>query len=163
MSSIMRLNRSLKWLILSLKRDRGASLAEFALLLPLLGLLLFGVIDFGRAFYLGIELNNAAYTGALYGVQNRTDITGMEKTATADAADFTGMTAVATQGCECSDGTNVVSSACTTSTLPTCGTGTSVVFFVTVTTTGTYTTIIPWPRIPSTLALTGTAKLRASQ
>ena len=103
--------------------------------------------------------------GALYGVQNRTDTTGMQNAATADAVDFTSMTAVASQGCECSDGSNVWLRAFAPPppSLPSCGTGTSVVYFVSVTTTGTYTTIIPWPKIPSTIAMTGTSILRASQ
>jgi Flp pilus assembly protein TadG len=145
-------------------RERGASLAEFALMIPFLGLLLFGVIDFGHAFYLGIEVNNAAYAGALYGVENRTDTTGMQNAATEDAPDVPGMTAVATQGCECSDGSNATAGTCwTTASLPSCGSGTYVVYYVSVTTTASYQPIIPWPSFPSTISLQGSAKLRAGQ
>jgi Flp pilus assembly protein TadG len=138
--------------------ERGASLAEFALLLPFLSLLLLGVIDFGRAYYLGIEVSNAAYAGALYGSQNPSDTKGMQNAATGDAPDVSGMTVTATYGCECSDGTSPVTQ-CTSQ--PTCTI--NVVNYVQVTTSATYRTLLPWPGIPSSFALQGKARLRASQ
>jgi Flp pilus assembly protein TadG len=44
--------------------DRGAAAVEFALLLPLLLLLVFGIIDFGRAINAQITINQAAREGA---------------------------------------------------------------------------------------------------
>lgn len=44
--------------------DRGAAAVEFALLLPLLLLLVFGIIDFGRALNAQITLTQAAREGA---------------------------------------------------------------------------------------------------
>jgi len=141
-----------------LRRDRAASLAEMALIIPILCLVLFGLIDFGRAYYLGIEVTNAAYAGAAYGAVNSTDIQGMESAATADAANVPNMTATATYGCECSDGTNQVSLCSTTPSCPN-----NVINYVTVTTSASYKPIFPWPGLPSTLPLAGTATMRASQ
>jgi Flp pilus assembly protein TadG len=45
-------------------RDRGATAVEFALLLPMLLLLVFGLIDFGRALNAQITLTQAAREGA---------------------------------------------------------------------------------------------------
>lgn len=45
-------------------RDEGAAAIEFALLLPFLLVLVFGIIDFGRAFNAWIELSGAAREGA---------------------------------------------------------------------------------------------------
>jgi TadE-like protein len=45
-------------------RDRGAVAVEFALLLPILLLLVFGMIDFGRALNYQITLTQAAREGA---------------------------------------------------------------------------------------------------
>ena len=45
-------------------RDRGATAVEFALLLPVLLLLLFGIIDFGRALNAQITLTQAVREGA---------------------------------------------------------------------------------------------------
>ena len=48
----------------SVLRDRGAAAVEFALLLPVLLLLVFGIIDFGRALNAQITLTQAAREGA---------------------------------------------------------------------------------------------------
>lgn len=44
--------------------DEGAAAVEFALILPLLLLVLFGLIDFGRAFHAQISMTQAAREGA---------------------------------------------------------------------------------------------------
>ena len=48
----------------SVNSDRGATAVEFALLLPLLVLLIFGMIDFGRAINAQITITQAAREGA---------------------------------------------------------------------------------------------------
>jgi len=45
-------------------RDSGAAAVEFALLLPVLLLLIFGIVDFGRALNAQITLTQAAREGA---------------------------------------------------------------------------------------------------
>lgn len=53
-----------------LRRDqRGQGLVEFALLLPMLMLLMLGAVDFGRAMYAVVAVNNAAYNGAVWAAQ----------------------------------------------------------------------------------------------
>ena len=49
--------------------EQGQSLAEVALIVPLLLLLLVGVADFGRAFYSYIAITNAAREGARHGTR----------------------------------------------------------------------------------------------
>lgn len=49
-----------------LKMERGATLVEFAVVAPLLFLLLFGVIEFGRAIVTYTGVNTAAREGARY-------------------------------------------------------------------------------------------------
>ena len=46
------------------RRDRGASLVEFALILPLLTLFLFGIVQFGLAYDRKQSINSAAREGA---------------------------------------------------------------------------------------------------
>jgi len=50
-----------------LKRSEGQSLAELALTLPILLIILLGVVDFGRVFYDYVTITNASREGARYG------------------------------------------------------------------------------------------------
>ena len=55
------------------KSRQGQSLLEFALILPVLVLVLVGVFDLGRALFALITINNAAREGARYGTLHSTD------------------------------------------------------------------------------------------
>lgn len=48
----------------SSKRDQGAAMVEFALVLPILLMLVFGIIDFSLYFYNDLELSHAARDAA---------------------------------------------------------------------------------------------------
>jgi Flp pilus assembly protein TadG len=55
-----------------LRRDeRGVALVEFALVAPILFLLLFGMLDFGRAFNYWIDSTHLANEGARWAVVNK--------------------------------------------------------------------------------------------
>lgn len=143
--------------IAAMTEEHGASLVEMALVLPLLFLVLFGAVDFGRAYYLAMEIAGAAHAGAEYGAQNPTDTAGIQAAAQADAPDVPGLTVTTpTYGCECSDGT-AFSLSCTTT--PTCAY--NVVYRVTVSVSASYKPMIPWPGIPSSMTLTNSATMRS--
>ncbi len=136
--------------------EAGSSVLEVALLLPVLVALLIGAVDFGKGYYLAIEVAAAAEAGALYGSQNWSDTSGMQSAALLDASDTPGVQATASYGCECSDGSSAIA-ICTTS--PTCAV--NVVNYVQVNTTANYTPIFPYPGIPSVFALKGASRLRS--
>ncbi|MGA2727981.1 MAG: TadE/TadG family type IV pilus assembly protein [Terracidiphilus sp.] len=141
-----------------LRDEQGASLVELAFVLPLFPLLLFGAIDFGRAFYVSVEIVGAAQAAAAYGSQSPTDTTGMQSAALEDAPNVPNLSvSTATYGCECSDGTSY-SASC--SVKPTCSANTEVQR-VNVTVTGTYSPLIPWPGVPSTMSLSSSASMRS--
>lgn len=52
------------------RSQEGAALIEFALVLPMLVLLLIGIIETGRYMAFGVRLSNAAHAGAQFGAQN---------------------------------------------------------------------------------------------
>jgi Flp pilus assembly protein TadG len=137
--------------------EAGSSLVEIAFFLPLLLLLLMGVVDFGRAYYLANEVAGAAHAGAIYGSQNITDTTGMQNAAKLNAPDVSGLSATASWGCECSDGTHS-SASCTLT--PTCSV--NVVYYATVTATATYKPIVPWTGINSSMTMTRSATMRSA-
>jgi Flp pilus assembly protein TadG len=151
-----------KWIRFHLLRDeRGASLVELAFVLPLFPLLLFGAIDFARAFYLSVEVAGAAQAAAIYGTQNPNDPTGIQNAARDDAPNVPNLS-VGTPiiGTECPDGTLYTAN---TTTMPTCSGGaTAGVYRINVTVTGTYAPFIPWPGVPSSMTLSSSAAMRSS-
>jgi Flp pilus assembly protein TadG len=58
--------------------ERGVALVEFALLLPVLVVLLFGMLDFGKAFNYWIDGTHLANEGARWAVVNRNPSTSGE-------------------------------------------------------------------------------------
>lgn len=68
--------------------ERGANLVEFALVLPLLVLLLVGVADFGRAFNNYIIITNASREGARYASRFPWLENDIEQAAIREAANF---------------------------------------------------------------------------
>lgn len=59
------------------KKFSGQELVEFAILLPLLLLLVFGAVDLGRLFHAYITISNAAREGARYGIIYPEDTAGI--------------------------------------------------------------------------------------
>lgn len=143
----------------------GASLVEMALVTPVLLLILLGTVEFGRVWYLDNEMAGAAQAGAVYGSQYPKDTSGMQNVAKDDASDvssasdISNLTASAAWGCECSDGTQA-SASC--STKPS-GCTYNVVDYVTVTISATYTPMLPWPGLPSTIPISQTVVMNSYQ
>ena len=52
----------------TVRRERGAAAVEFALLLPVLVLLIGGIVVYGRFFFTQLQLTNAAREGARAGI-----------------------------------------------------------------------------------------------
>ncbi len=141
------------------QRVHGTSLIETALVLPFLILSLTGAFDFGQGYYTAIEVASSAEAGAQYGLQNVTNLTGMQSAAKLDAANVQNLQVVATYGCECSDGSSVIAS-CTTSPT-TCSN--NVVNYVQVVSSATYKPLMNYPGLPTSIQLSSAAKLRAGQ
>lgn len=60
-----------------LRGENGISLVEFALILPLFLLLLFGMVDLGQGFTTYIGMLNATREGAIWLAKQPADIAGM--------------------------------------------------------------------------------------
>src|SRR5437868_14140671 len=91
-------------------RERGSAMIELALSVVLLLAIMTGVIEFGRMFYSAAEVANAARAGVQWAVVNPghpNNFTAMQSAATDDSADVTGLTATATETCECDNGSSV--------------------------------------------------------
>ena len=139
------------------RSDSGASIVEMAVLTPLLLLMVIGVADFGRAMYAGITLSHAARAGAAYGGQGAGfagDSTGIRQAAEEEAQNIPAIAVSSQRVCECLGGAVV---ACTTAS---CGSYGAPKAFVEVTTSQTFNTLVVFPGVPDTVALSRTAKVR---
>ena len=69
--------------------DRGAAAVELALLLPVLLLLVFGIVDFGRALNAQITLTQAAREGARLVALNEASVTSRTQAAATGLSNVT--------------------------------------------------------------------------
>lgn len=132
----------------------GQSAVEFAILAPILVVLLLVASDFARLFLLSIELNNVARAGAQYGSQSvitAADITGMTTAATTTGASISGL-AVTSSQCTCTSSTSVAACAVSFN----CSSNPAATY-VDVVASATFKTITKYPAIPSSIPLTATA------
>lgn len=138
------------------RKSEGASLVETALLLPIMLLLAAGAVDFGRAYWTAIEIESAAHAGALYGIQNPTDTSGMVTAANLGADGLPALQSTAAYGCECSDGSSPVADC---SFIPLCDY--NYVNYVSVTSTATFVPLMRYPGIPNSFTLSSTSRMRS--
>lgn len=138
------------------RSENGSSLIEFAIVLPLLLVLLIGLIDLGRAAYYGILASGAARAGAQYGAQNPFTVSDAAGIQSAVAADAPGIpwTASTTELCSINGGALV--------TCPIGGNAQNVVYYVKVHVTGTFSTLVQYPGIPQNVPVGGDAVMRVT-
>ena len=141
----------------------GAVLVEFALAAPILVTLVLGIADFGMMAASNAALEGATRIGAEYARDNSTCKSNIQdtncisgiKTAMQSAGNFSPAITFPSDpsaSCECDDGSSI-----------TCGTTCAVGktpnrVLITVTASQTYTPILPWPGIPT--SLTASTELR---
>ena len=152
------------------ERCRGVSVTELALVLPLSLVLFIGILDFGRVYYSAIAVSHAARAGVQYGAQDNTksgDFAGMRQAASDALGDVSNFTVTACRYCRCADGTgsctscNAGGDGCSTGSgcLGTCSSDAPQVF-VQVTVDKPFTTLFPYPGLPSTADLNRKATMR---
>lgn len=71
-----------------INKEKGQSLVEFALLLPILLIILIGVVDVGRMYYAYVIITDAAAEGATYAAINPNDVAEIENRARAACGDI---------------------------------------------------------------------------
>jgi len=143
----------------SATKQRGAAIAELAVALPVLTLVMLGVVDFARVWVQSAAVENAAHAGAQYGAQTASyaeDTAGIYAAVMADlnasAVDEETYTVESERFCEC-DGADLD---CDDS----CGTDTKRVY-VRVRVNSEFETLFDYPGIPSPLDVSREVKVRA--
>lgn len=136
---------------------RGVGAVEFSLIIPVLSLLLVCSVDFGLGAYRQMQVQSAAQAGSEYAVLHGFD-TNAIASAVAGSTTYSALSATPTptQFCGCQIGTAIQSSTCGS----TCSSGKTAGLYVSVYTAASYSTILNYPFLPSSFALSGQATAR---
>ena len=148
-----------------LRSDAGTSMVEFALVAPVFLFLLVGIIEVGRYTCFAIIAANAARAGAQYGAQDL--LTAYDSSGIADAAEQDGENM---PNWTASGGGITVNQLCSSNggAPQTCSTpwGASppedTTYYVQVTVTGVFTTLLNYPGIPANIPISGSATMRVA-
>jgi Flp pilus assembly protein TadG len=139
--------------------DYGGAMVEFAVVFPVLVLLLIGAADFGRVFFTAIAVSNAARAGAEMGARTSADAfgpaTNITNFAASDGADAGSITLSTVTTCRC--GETDVSCAGT----PLCVTYGPPRVFVEVTASKSVGLLIPYPGVTNPVLVSRKATFRA--
>lgn len=136
--------------------ESGASLVEFALVLPVLVVLLIGLVEVGRYTYFSILAANAARAGAQYGAQDTqhaSDTPGMISAAKLDGQSLSQWTVIANPLCSVNGGA-----------LGTCSNppATGTIYYVSVQVNGTFQSLLHYPGIPTGVQISGNSVMRVA-
>lgn len=129
---------------------RGNVTVEFALISPILLIVILGLVDFGLAMSNKMELVSAARSGAQLALADSSDTSAI-KSAVVAATDneITTSDVTTTEFCECSDGTTITCGA-------TCGDGSSNKYYMTITAQQSFTAVF----IVTPITITGSITIR---
>ena len=136
---------------------RGMATVEFALIAPLLLLLLASVVDYTMLMRAATAVADAARAGAQYGslsATNASNLAGMQTAAANAAPDINGLQTSAAKVCKCSDGTTVNCAGGTCSTGP-------VRTYVQVAAWVNFTPIFSYSQVPFGGSVLSTVSMRA--
>jgi Flp pilus assembly protein TadG len=114
--------------------DDGNVMLEFALILPVLCLMLVGMFDLGRFGLQKSAMSQGAREGAQYGILAPTDSAGINTTAQ-NATGLSGVTATNTLFYECTAGVSVPAGTV-------CGSGQALKTYLTVSVTKTFSSVL---------------------
>jgi Flp pilus assembly protein TadG len=140
------------------RRDSASGLAaiEFAIIAPILAMLLVCTSDLGLAFYHSMQVEDAAQAGVQYAAFKGFDLSGIETAVTSATTLNINASPAPSESCGCPSGTGVAAATCGSN----CADGTMAGTYVTVSAAGSYTTIIPYPLLPPTFPLSAKTTVR---
>jgi Flp pilus assembly protein TadG len=148
---------ALRQLVSGENSTRGASAIEFAIIAPVLIVAAVCTIDVGMGFYRNLQVQSAAHIGGQYAALHGYDATNIS-TAITNATSYSGISAspAPAQFCGCATTTGITVAGCGTQ----CPGGVVAGSYVTASAQSTYTTILPYPIMPNSFALSAQSTVR---
>jgi Flp pilus assembly protein TadG len=137
--------------------DGGVAGVEFAILCPWLVMLMVCTADVGLGIYAKMRVQNAAQVGAQYAAYHGFD-TAAISSAVAQAVNFSGLALSPSPYafCGCPTSSGVVGSDCASVCPDTLSPG----HYITVSSQGTYSTLLPYPGMPQSFTFTSQSTVR---
>ena len=147
----------LKWIPPFVRANEGSVAIEAAIVVPMLALIMVPLIDIGMAIYQQMQVRDAAQAGAQYAMAHGWNSNAIQNAVTA-ATSLPSVTAspAPTKTCGCPSGTSIAAAACGTN----CANGQPVGVYITVNAQATYTTLIAYPVLGSSVPLSSQATVR---
>jgi Flp pilus assembly protein TadG len=135
---------------------RGVAAIELGLITPILALLCVASFDVGMGLYREMQVQTAAQAGAQYAIAHgySTSISSVVTSATS----YSGIAAspAPNKYCGCVSNGSIATASCAS----VCSDGTSPGTYVQVSSSATYTTILPYPLIPNSFSLSSQSTVR---
>ena len=154
----------------------GQALVELAIVLPILLLLALGIIELGRFAYISILVGNAARAGAAYGSQSLGQASQNGPITTAADNDFQNngqlaskLNVSSTFSCGCDNGGVITPSpigtnaTCFVLNANKCTGGGHWVITLSVTASGTFSSLFSYPGIPKSITVNRVSEMRVAQ
>jgi hypothetical protein len=136
---------------------RGVAAIEFAIIIPMLLMMVICTVDLGMGIYRNMQVQNSAQAGARYAMTQSFDAT-LISNAVSSATGLQGIVASPppAQYCGCATSAGIAPVTCGS----TCPAGAVYGTYVNVAAQGSYTPIIPYPLIASHFTLKAQANVR---
>ena len=135
---------------------QGTAAVEFAVAVPIMAVIFVPLIDIGMAVYQQMQVQDAAQAGAQYAMAHGWNSSAIQSAVTGATGLTVSATPAPSKTCGCPDDSGISPAACTAA----CPNGSAPGTYVTVGAQATYTTLLPYPAMGSTVTLSAQATAR---
>jgi Flp pilus assembly protein TadG len=134
----------------------GNAAVEFSTAVPVLAIIFVPLIDIGMAVYQQMQVQDAAQAGAQYAMVHGWNSSAIESAITSATALSVSASPAPSKSCGCPDGSSVSAATCGS----TCPDGQTTGTYVTVGAQATYTPLLPYPTMGSSVTLSSQTTAR---
>jgi Flp pilus assembly protein TadG len=150
------LNRAFRRVAAFLGADEATAAVEFSVAVPVLAIIFVPLIDIGMAVYQQMQVQDAAQAGAQYAMAHGWNSSAIQSAVTSATMLSVSASPAPSKSCGCPSSSSVSSAACGA----TCPDGQTAGTYVTVGAQATYTPLLPYPTMGSSLTLSAQTTAR---
>jgi Flp pilus assembly protein TadG len=134
----------------------GSVAVEFSIAAPVLAIMFVPMIDIGMAVYQKMQVQDAAQAGVQYAMAHGWNSSSIQTAVTSATPLSVSATPAPAKSCGCPDGSSFTAATCGS----TCSDGQTAGNYVTVSAQATYTPLLPYPTMGSSVTLSAQATAR---